>query len=163
MYFSARSELYHIIIHPDHQIYISLLQLAGDFPWTQSYLTLTIILTSIMEGFKGIAPNKGAWGLLGHWIPYLWPLDNGAYFKSFLNLSPSHHTFKGTSWPGRVIGPMSLALLKIEQQLPLVWCTPNNVKNEFSVEVIPPVCVTWPVSCLCCFLFNLFSGKHSMT
>jgi len=55
MYFSARPQLYHIIIHPDHQICI--LQLAGDFPWTQSYLTLTILLTSIMEGFKGIAPN----------------------------------------------------------------------------------------------------------
>jgi len=34
MYLSARSELYHIIIHLDHQICISLLQLTGDFPWT---------------------------------------------------------------------------------------------------------------------------------
>jgi len=36
---------------------INLLQLAGDFPWTQSYLTVTIILTLIIEGFKGITPN----------------------------------------------------------------------------------------------------------
>jgi len=57
MYFSARSELYHIIIHLDHQICTSLLQLAGNFPWTQSYLILTIIITLIMEGFKGIIPN----------------------------------------------------------------------------------------------------------
>ena len=34
MYFSARSQLHHIIIHPNHHICISLLQLAGDFPWT---------------------------------------------------------------------------------------------------------------------------------
>jgi len=69
MYFSAMAELYHIIIHPDHQICICLRQLAGDFPWTQSYLTLTIILTSIMEGFKGIAPNTIACICL----LYTWP------------------------------------------------------------------------------------------
>jgi len=55
--FSERSQVCHITGCPDHQICISLLQLAGDFPWTQSYLALTIILTSIMEGFKGITPN----------------------------------------------------------------------------------------------------------
>jgi len=71
IYFSARSQLCHITIHPDHQICISLLQLAGDFPWTQSYLTLTIILTSIMEGFKGITPNIN---LVLSWNIFISPL-----------------------------------------------------------------------------------------
>jgi len=64
IYFSAKSQLYHIIIHPDHQICISLLQLAGDFPWTQSYLTNHNININ-NEGFQGHRSQQG--NIFLHW------------------------------------------------------------------------------------------------
>jgi len=77
--------IYHIIIHFDHQICNSLLQLAGDFPWTQSYLMLTIIITSTMEGFKGIAPNKGVTQMSAKYHSFLsWPFISNYFLHVYV-------------------------------------------------------------------------------
>jgi len=100
MYFSARSQHYHIIIHFDHQICISLLQLAGEFPWTQSYLT--IIITLIMESFKGIAPNMNGCSF-SLCSKLCLPIPSQGYSSSTFKGGVKHSHFGHPSWVSCVL------------------------------------------------------------